>query len=69
LRLDLSLRIGGNLRSHKIAHPSWTFSVYNFLSRQNAYSIYFQNEGGIVKGYELSIFGRAIPSVTFSFDF
>jgi hypothetical protein len=69
LRLDLSLRISGNLRSHKIAHPSWTFSVYNFLSRQNAYSIYFQNEGGIIKGYELSIFGRAIPSVTFSFDF
>lgn len=68
-RLDLSLRISGNLRSHRIAHPYWTFSVYNFLGRQNVYSIYFKKEAEVVKGYKLSVFGRAIPSVTFSFDF
>ena len=68
-RLDISLRLSGNLKSHKIAHPYWTFSVYNLLGRQNVYSIYFKKEGTIVKGYKLSVFGRAIPSVTFSFDF
>ena len=68
-RLDISLRLSGNLKSHRIAHPNWTFSVYNLLGRQNVYSIYFKNEGNVIKGYKMSVFGRAIPSVTFSFDF
>jgi hypothetical protein len=68
-RLDLSLKVSGNLRAHRIAHPNWTFSVYNFLGRENVYSIYFKNEENMVKGYKLSVFGRAIPSVTFNFDF
>src|SRR5665647_1749016 len=68
-RLDLSVKVSGNLRSHRIAHPNWTFSVYNVLGRQNVYSIYFKNEEQSVKGYKLSVFGRAIPSLTFNFDF
>ena len=68
-RLDVSLKIGGNLKSHRIAHPFWTFSVYNLLGRENVYSIYFKKDLSIVKGYKLSVFGRPIPSVTFSFDF
>jgi hypothetical protein len=68
-RLDLSFRFSGNLKSHKIAHPYWTFSIYNVLGRQNVYSIYFRNENKKINGYKLSVFGRAIPSVTFSFDF
>ncbi len=68
-RLDLSIRISGNLKSHKIAHPNWTFSVYNVLGRQNVYSIYFKKEYNDVRGYKLAVFGKAIPSVTFSFDF
>jgi hypothetical protein len=63
------VRIGGNLKSHKIAHPEWTFSMYNLLGKENVYSIYFKRSGDIVQGYKLSVFGRAIPSVTFSFDF
>jgi hypothetical protein len=68
-RLDVSLRVSGNLRSRKIAHPYWTFSVYNVLGRQNVYSIYFKKENEVINGYKLSVFGQAIPSVTFSFDF
>ncbi len=68
-RWDISFKISGNLRSHKIAHPSWTFSVYNLLGRQNVYSIYFKKEEDLMKGYKLSVFGQAIPTVTFSFDF
>ncbi len=69
MRLDLSLRISGNLRSRKIAHPYLTFSVYNLLGRENVYSVYFRHQNNIITGYKLSVFGRAIPSVTFSFDF
>jgi hypothetical protein len=68
-RLDISFKVSGNLKARKIAHPNWTFSVYNLLGRQNVYSIYFKNERDIIKGYKLSVFGKAIPSVTFSFDF
>jgi len=69
MRLDLSVKLSGNLRSHKIANPHWIFSVYNLLGRQNVYSIYFKNENRMVNGYKLSIFGQAIPSLSFNFDF
>jgi hypothetical protein len=68
-RLDVSCKVSGNLRTRKIAHPNLTFSVYNLLGRENPYSVYFQKEGQVFKGYLLSVFGRAIPSVTFNFDF
>jgi hypothetical protein len=68
-RLDVSFKVSGNLRSHKIAHPNLTFSVYNLFGKENAYSVYFKKEGEVIQGYKLSVFGRAIPSVTFSFDF
>ena len=68
-RLDLSLRLSGNLRSNKIANPAWTFSVFNVLSRENVYSVYFKDTGKNVFGYRLSVFARAIPTVTYSFDF
>jgi hypothetical protein len=68
-RLDIAFQVSGNLKSHRIAHPNWIFSVYNLLGRQNVYSIYFKKEGPVVKGYMLSIFGRAIPTLTFNFDF
>jgi hypothetical protein len=68
-RLDLSFRFSGNLRSHKLANPNWTFSVFNLLGRQNVYSEYFNNINNQVVGYKLSVFGKAIPSLTLSFDF
>lgn len=68
-RLDLSFTYNGNLRSNRLTHPRWTFSIYNVLARKNVYSIYFKRDGEAIKGYKLSIFGRAIPSVTYSFDF
>ncbi len=68
-RLDLLLRYNGNLKSRRIAHPSWTFSVYNILGRENVYSVYFRKEGNVINGYKLSVFSQAIPSITYSFDF
>lgn len=69
MRLDISFKFSGNLRSHKIANPHWIFSVYNMLGRQNVYSVYFRNENNVVNGYKLSVFGKAIPSLSFNFDF
>ena len=68
-RLDLALHYNGNLKSKRIAHPSWTFSVYNILGRENVYSVYFKKEGNVINGYKLSVFAKAIPSITYSFDF
>lgn len=69
MRLDFSVKLSGNLRSNKIANPHWIFSVYNLLGRQNVYSVYFRNENNRINGYKLSVFGQAIPSLSFNFDF
>lgn len=66
-RVDLSISIEGNLKKNKIAHGSWTFSVYNLTGRKNAYSVYFRYEEGKINGYKLSIFGSPIVSLTYNF--
>ncbi len=68
-RMDCSLRLKGNLKSKKLMNPSWTFSCYNLLSRPNVYSEYFVINGKTIRAYRLSVFARAIPTVTYSFDF
>jgi len=68
-RLDVSCTVNGNLRSNKIANPHFIFSVYNLLGRNNVYSEYFRNDKNTIYGYRLSIFAKAIPSVSFNFDF
>ena len=68
-RLDVSVKISGNLRSQKVTHPYLTLSVFNLLGRENAYSVYFVKKGIQVNAYMLSVFGRPIPTVTCSFDF
>lgn len=65
-RLDVSMNIEGNLRKHKLFHSFWMISVYNLTGRDNAYSVYFKNENGLVKGYKLSIF--AVPIFTLSWN-
>ena len=69
VRADLSINIEGNHKIKKLAHSSWSVGVYNLLARQNPYSIYFIQENGVIKGYQLSIFGTAIPFITYNFKF
>lgn len=66
-RVDLSLNIEGNLFANKFAHSSWTFAVYNVTGRENAYSVFFKNEEGAIKGYHQSIFGVPIVTLTWNF--
>jgi hypothetical protein len=68
-RLDLSVKVSGTLRSKKIAHPYWIFSVYNVTGRNNVYSAFFRNVNNTVRGYYLSVFAKPIPSLSFNFDF
>lgn len=69
IRTDLSVNIEGNHKIKKLAHSSWSIGVYNMFARQNPYSVYFAQENGLIKGYQLSIFGTAIPFITYNFKF
>ena len=68
-RVDLALNIEGSHKVRKLAHSSWTVGVYNLTGRHNPYSIYFKSVNGQIKGYQLSIFGQPIPTVTYNFKF
>lgn len=68
-RWDLSVNIEGNHKKQKLAHSSWSISVYNVLGRKNVYSIYFVSDGEDADGYKLSIFGRPILTLTYNFRF
>ena len=67
LRLDLAATINGNLKLNKLNHSSLTFTVYNVLGRRNPYSIFFKVEDGVVKGYQMSIFGQPIFMISYNF--
>lgn len=66
LRMDLSMKIEGNLRQEKLMHSYWTISVYNLLGRNNANSIYYLSEQGGIRGYKYSVIG--VPILTISWN-
>jgi hypothetical protein len=68
-RWDLAVNVEGNLKSRKLAHSSWSFSVYNVTGRDNVYSIYFVSQERDVQGYKLSIFTQPVFTVTYNFRF
>ncbi|HET6256978.1 MAG TPA: TonB-dependent receptor [Puia sp.] len=68
-RTDLSVIIDGNHRIKQATHNFWTFGVYNLTGRKNPYSVYFIQESGTIKGYQLSIFGTPIPFITYTIKF
>jgi hypothetical protein len=68
-RTDFSMNLDGNYKIHQRIHSSWTLGVYNITGRKNAYSVFYQSENGHVQGYKLSIFGTAIPFITYNFRF
>jgi hypothetical protein len=60
------MNIEGSLKKHKRFHSYWMVGVYNLLGRNNAYSVYFQNESGLIRGYKLSIFSQPILTVSWN---
>ncbi len=69
LRWDISISFRGSLKRNKIFSSLWIFSVYNVLGRNNPYSVYFENNKNRIQGYQLSIFGNPIPTITYKFNF
>ncbi len=70
MRLDVGITF--DPKPGKRWQGSWNFSIYNLLSRQNAYSVYFRSSTGEInqaKTYQLSVLGAAIPSITYNFKF
>jgi len=68
-RTDLGINIEGSHKVEKLAHSSWTFSIYNVLGRDNVYSVFFNVENGEVAAYELTVFRNPIPTITYNFRF
>lgn len=68
-RVDFAMNIEGNHKIRKLAHSSWSLSIYNVTGRKNAYSVFFRTENGEIKGYKLSIFAQPIPTITYNFRF
>ena len=68
-RMDLSFNIEYGHRITKLTHSYLTFGVYNLTGRKNAYSVYFVEEEGQIKGYKLSVFGVQVPYVSYNIKF
>lgn len=68
-RVDFSINLEGNHKVKKLAHSSWAMGIYNVLGRSNPYSIYYTPENGVLRGYQLSIFAKPIPFITYNFKF
>ena len=69
MRLDLAFNIEPTHKLTSFLHTSFSIGVYNALARRNAYNIYYTNEGDVIKGYRLSVFGTAIPYVSLNIRF
>jgi len=68
-RSDFALNIDGNHKVHQRFHNSFTIGVYNWTGRANAYSAFFQQQGGSINSYTLSIFSRPIPFINYNIRF
>ena len=62
-RLDVAMSVEPSHYLKQFAHMSITFGVYNLTGRHNAYSIYYSNDDGQIKGHMLSVFATKIPYV------
>jgi len=68
-RMDIGMTFV-NKETRKIK-SSWNFSVYNLYARENAYSIYFQEDPdkpGTMQAVKLYLFS-IVPSITWNFKF
>lgn len=69
IRFDFGINLEGNHKIKKLAHGSWSLSVYNLLGRKNVFSVFSSTKDGELKVFKLSIFGNPIPTITYNFQF
>lgn len=68
-RYDISLTYRGTLKKDPLWQSEWAFSLYNVTGRRNPYSIFYKKSQSGFRGYQLSIFGEPIPTITYQFKF
>lgn len=70
-RLDISFTTGTLFSKGKYYKDNLSFSVYNLLSRRNAFSVFYQRAEGyfIPKAHQLSVLGAIFPAITYNFSF
>lgn len=69
-RLDIAYDYHPNIRKNKSYKTFWTFGIYNVYGRNNAYSVFFDQENGSPpKANSLAIIGVPIPSITLNVEF
>jgi hypothetical protein len=66
-RTDISLTVEGNLKKKKLLHSTFHFSVYNLTSRENPYSVYFEEGLYGIQGIQYSVIGVPIFMITWIF--
>ena len=69
IRFDFAINLEGNHKVDKLAHGSWSFSVYNLLGRDNAFSVFTESTNGKLQVFKLSVFAQPIPTITYNFKF
>lgn len=69
VRMDVGFTAKWGHRTEKLTRSFWSFSIYNLLGRDNPFSIFFDLEDGQVQGYTLTVFGAAIPTISYNFKF
>ena len=70
-KLRIDPETGKQIKVKKKYSSSWNFSVYNAYSRENAYSISFEESEsvpGTTEAIQLSLF-KIVPSVSYNFKF
>jgi len=79
-RVDLSFTIAENVWKHRVGRDlskrrykdSFSISVYNLFSRNNAYSVFFRVPDEFFltpRPHQLSVLGQAFPAITYNFKF
>lgn len=77
IRLDLAITAADNIwkfdrKKPKKYEESMTFSIYNVMGRNNAYSVFFvrpEGIGGLPKAHKFTVLGNALPALTYNIKF
>ncbi len=69
MRMDLGISLEAGHKLDKLAYSYWSLSIYNMLGRDNPFSVFFDIRDGQVNGYQLIVFGNAIPTLSYNFKF
>ena len=71
IRLDISFATGRVFSKGTRYKDNLTFSVYNLLSRDNAFSVFYRRteQRVLPQAFKFSVLGAAFPALTYNFNF